>query len=109
MRVEPRIDLTEARRQAWTALESMQTELDLHDLSDAASTAEEVRSFIHRAIGLRFEMRFKWETEWWPIDAREVAETLAGYYYDYGMHSCLEQMREGKELASGLAVYRLRR
>jgi hypothetical protein len=54
-------------------------------------------------------MRFRWETRWWPIDAREVAETLAGYYPDYGMHSCLEQMREGKELASALALYRVRR
>ena len=87
----------------------MQTELEPVALHDAIPIAEEVRSFVHRAIGLRFEMRFKWELDWWPIDAREVAETLAGYYYDYGMHSCLEQMREGKELASGLAVFRLRR
>lgn len=86
----------------------MQTELQPHDLPDVEPAADEVTSFVHRAIGLRFEMRFKWEADWWPIDAREVAETLAGYYYDYGMHSCLEQMREGKELASGLAVYRLR-
>lgn len=86
----------------------MQSELELHDLTDAAPPAEEVMSFVHRAIGLRFEMRFKWEMDWWPIDAREVAETLAPYYVDYGMHSCLEQMREGKELASGLALYRLR-
>lgn len=87
----------------------MQTELESLDLHDTAAAAGEVTSFVHRAIGLRFEMRFKWETDWWPIDAREVAETLAAYYFDYGMHSCLEQMREGKELASGLALYRLRR
>ena len=85
----------------------MQTELEFRDKPEAQAS-EEVASFVHRAIGLRFEMRFKWEARWWPIDAREVAETLAGYYYDYGMHSCLEQMREGKELTSGLAVYRVR-
>jgi hypothetical protein len=54
-------------------------------------------------------MRFDGETEWWPIDARDVAETLAGYYQNYGMHSCLEQLREGKVLPSGLAFYRVRR
>jgi hypothetical protein len=86
----------------------MHIEIESRDRPDSAVTAE-VASFVRRAIGLRFEMRFKWESRWWPIDAREVAETLAGYYYDYGMHSCLEQMREGKELASGLALYRVRR
>jgi len=38
-----------------------------------------------------------------------VAETLAGYYYDYGMHCCLEMMREGKELPTALAIFRMRR
>ena len=79
------------------------------DSSEAEPTTTEVASFVRRAFGLRFEMRFEWETEWWPIDARDVAETLAGYYVNYGMHSCLEQMREGKELPSGLAYYRVRR
>jgi hypothetical protein len=68
----------------------------------------EVESFVRRAIGLRFEMRFKDEVKWWPTDAQEVAETLAGYYYDYGMHCCLEMMREGKELPTALAVFRMR-
>ena len=79
------------------------------DRAEATPATAEVVSFVRRAIGLRFEMRFDWETEWWPIDAREVAETLAGYYYNYGMHSCLEQLREGKELPTGLAFYRVRR
>jgi hypothetical protein len=74
----------------------------------AASTAE-VESFVRRALGIRFEMRFQGESQWWPVDSREVAETLAGYYYDYGMHSCLEMMREGKELATALAFFRVRR
>ena len=86
----------------------MQIEL-LRETSEAAPTTGEVATFVRRALGLRFEMRFDGETEWWPIDARDVAETLAGYYYNYGMHSCLEQMREGKELPSGLAFYRVRR
>jgi hypothetical protein len=68
-----------------------------------------VESFVRRAIDVRFEMRFKDESQWWPVDAREVAETLAGYYYDYGMHSCLEMMREGKELPTALAFFRVRR
>ena len=80
----------------------MQIELLTEPWEDASIPAE-VASFVRRALGLRFEMRFEGETEWWPIDAQDVAETLAGYYYNYGMHSCLEQMREGKELPSGLA------
>ena len=64
---------------------------------------------MRRALGLRFEMRFKDESRWWPVDTREVAETLAGYYYDYGMHSCLEMMREGRELPTALASFRVRR
>jgi len=79
------------------------------DRAEATPATAEVASFVRRAIGLRFEMRFDWETEWWPIDAREVAETLAGYYYNYDMLSCLEQLREGKELPTGLAFYRVRR
>jgi phage/plasmid-associated DNA primase len=79
------------------------------DSSKAALPSSEVASFVRRALGLHFEMRFEGEAEWWPVDAKDVAETLAGYYYNYGMHSCLEQMREGKELPSGLALYRVRR
>lgn len=86
----------------------MQIEL-LTESSEVASTPAEVASFVRRALGLRFEMRFEGETEWWPVDAQDVAETLAGYYYNYGMHSCLEQMREGKELPTGLAFYRVHR
>jgi hypothetical protein len=51
-------------------------------------------------------MRFEWEVDWWPIDAQEVAETLAGYHDS--LQRCLEELREGKELASGLAHYRVR-
>ena len=74
----------------------------------AESNTLEIDSFVRRAIGLRFEMRFKDEARWWPINAWEVGETLLGYYYDYGMHSCLEMMREGKELPTALAVFRIR-
>ena len=77
--------------------------------SELAASSSEVESFVRRAIGVRFEMRFKDEGQWWPVDAREVAETLAGYYYDYGMHSCLEMMREGRELPTALAFFRIRR
>ena len=76
--------------------------------SDSVSSTPEVDSFVRRSIGLRFEMRFKDETQWWPVNAWEVAETLAGYYYDYGLHSCLEMMREGKELPTALAIFRMR-
>jgi len=76
--------------------------------SESAANSPEVEAFVRRAIGVRFEMRFKGESQWWPVDAREVAETLAGYYYDYGMHSCLEMMREGKELPTALAFFRIR-
>jgi hypothetical protein len=69
----------------------------------------EVGSFVRRSIGVRFEMRFKEERQWWTVDAWDVAETLAGYYYDYGLHSCLEMMREGQELPTALAVFRVRR
>ena len=72
------------------------------------SNTREIDSFVRRAIGLRFEMRFKDEARWWPINAWEVGETLLGYYYDYGVHSCLEMMREGKELPTALAVFRIR-
>ena len=64
---------------------------------------------MRRAIGMRFEMRFKQESHWWPVSAWDVAETLAGYYYDYGMNCCLEMMREGKELPTALAIFRMRR
>ena len=72
-----------------------------------AAQDTEVARFVHRAFGLRFEMRFRWETKWWPIDAQQVGETLAGYYRS--TQSCLEQMSDGKELASGLAYFRVRR
>jgi hypothetical protein len=75
--------------------------------SELVPSMPEVDSFVRRSIGLRFEMRFKDETEWWPVNAWEVAETLAGYYYDYGLHSCLEMMREGKELPTALAIFRM--
>jgi hypothetical protein len=77
--------------------------------SDLMPSSPEVESFVRRAIGLHFEMRFKEEACWWPINAWEVGETLLGYYYDYGMHSCLEMLREGKELPTALAVFRIRR
>jgi hypothetical protein len=74
---------------------------------DAVAHASEVASFARRALGLRFEMRFEGEGAWWPVDARDVGETLLSYYDS--MHSALEQMREGKELPSGLAYFRVRR
>jgi hypothetical protein len=74
---------------------------------DPVAHAPEVASFVRRALGLRFEMRFEGEAAWWPVDAHEVGETLRGYYDS--MHSALEQMREGKELPSGLAYFRVRR
>ena len=77
--------------------------------SELAGNSPEVESFVRRAIDVRFEMRFKDESQWWAVDARDVAETLAGYYYDYGMHSCLEMMREGEELPTALAFFRIRR
>ena len=70
-------------------------------------SASEVVPFVRRAFGIRFEMRFEWEADWWPIDSQEVAETLAGYYYS--LQGCLEQMREGQELRSRLAYFRVRR
>jgi hypothetical protein len=70
-----------------------------------ATHVPDVAAFARRALGMRFEMRFQWETEWWPVDAQDVGLTLSGYYDS--MHSCLEQMREGKELPSGLAYFRV--
>jgi hypothetical protein len=32
--------------------------------------------------------RVKDELQWWPVNAWEATETLAGCYYDYGIHSC---------------------
>jgi hypothetical protein len=67
----------------------------------------EVTSFVDSALGVRFEMRFEWETRWWLVDAHEVAKTLVGNYND--LQNCLEQMCEGQELRSGLAHFRVRR
>jgi hypothetical protein len=82
----------------------MQIEVDVRE---PGADVREVATFVRRALGLQFEMRFDWETRWWPVDAQEVCETLLGYHDS--MYSCLEQMREGKELASGLAYFRVRR
>lgn len=76
--------------------------------SELISSTPEILSFVRRAIGLRFEMRFKEEHQWWPISAFDVAETLAGYYHDYGLQNCLEMMQEGGELPTALAVFRMR-
>jgi hypothetical protein len=70
-------------------------------------TGSEVTAFVRRACGIRFEMRFEWETQWWLVDAQEVCKTLAGYHND--LQNCLEQMREGQVLRSGLAHFRVRR
>ena len=64
-------------------------------------------SFVRCALGLRFEMRYDGEVDWWAIDAQDVAETLAGYYDS--LPSCLDQLREGRELRSPLAYFRVRR
>jgi hypothetical protein len=71
------------------------------------SSGSEVTAFVRRAFGVRFEMRFEWETQWWLVDAREVGNTLAGYHNN--LQGCLDQMREGQELRSGLAYFRVRR
>jgi hypothetical protein len=84
----------------------MQLEEEL-DVVDRVIVGLDVAAFVRHALGLAFEMRFHWETKWWPVDAQEVAQTLAGYYRS--MHSCLEEMREGKEFSSGLAYFRVRR
>lgn len=76
------------------------------DVVDRMAVAPDVAAFVRHALGLAFEMRFHWETKWWPVDAQEVGQTLAGYYRN--THICLEQMREGKELSSGLAFFRVR-
>jgi hypothetical protein len=76
------------------------------DVVDRMAVAPDVTAFVRRALGLTFEMRFHWEAKWWPVDAQEVGQTLAGYYRN--MHICLEQMREGKEFSSGLAFFRVR-
>jgi hypothetical protein len=68
--------------------------------------APDVIAFVRRAIALAFEMRFEWETKGWPVHVQEVAETLSGYYDS--MRDCLEQLREGQALRSGLAYYRVR-
>ena len=70
-------------------------------------SGSEVTAFVRRAFGIRFEMRFEWETQWWRVDAQEVGQTLAGYHTN--LQGCLEQMREGQELRSGLAYFRVRR
>jgi hypothetical protein len=49
-------------------------------------------------------MRFEWETRWWRVDAKEVGESLAGYYDN--LQRCLDQLREGRELKTGLAHFR---
>ena len=68
-------------------------------------SSAEVSAFIRRAFGIRFEMRYHWEAQWWPVDAQDVGETLASYYDN--LHSCLEQLREGRELRSDLASFRM--
>jgi len=70
-------------------------------------SGSEVTDFVRRAFGIRFEMRFEWETRWWLVDAQEVGKTLAAYHNN--LQGCLERMREGKELSSDLAYYRVRR
>ena len=70
-------------------------------------SGSEVTAFVRRAFGIRFEMRFEWETQWWRVDAQEVGKTLAGYRNN--LQGCLEQLLEGQELKSGLAYFRVRR
>ncbi|HSD43140.1 MAG TPA: hypothetical protein VLD36_14890 [Burkholderiales bacterium] len=76
-------------------------------LSRPRPIASEIISFVRRTLGIRFEMRFEWEAHWWPVDAQEVAETLSGYYDS--TERCFERLREGQELRSGLAYFRVRR
>ena len=77
------------------------------DVLARVAVAPEVATFVRRALGLAFEMRFHWETKWWPTDPHEVGQTLAGYYPS--MDRCLQALREGKELPSRLAHFRVRR
>ena len=84
------------------------TKPSMSTVSEQAPSPPEVDSFVRQALGFRFEMRFKDENRWWPVNVWEVGEALATYYYDYGMHSCLERMREGEELPTVLAVFRIR-
>lgn len=76
------------------------------DIAHQVRSGSEVTAFVRRALGIRFEMRFEWETQWWLVDAQEVGKTLASYHND--LQKCLEQMREGRELRSGLAHFRVR-
>lgn len=76
-------------------------------VSSRMPRGSQVPDFVRRALGLRFEMRFDWETDWWPINAQDIADTLYGYHES--LQRCLEALCEGDELASGLAHYRVRR
>jgi hypothetical protein len=73
-------------------------------VSRSTPNTPEIMSFVRGVFGVRFEMRFEWEADWWPTDAQEVAETLPGYYNNL-LHS-LEKLRGGDELRSGLAYLR---
>jgi hypothetical protein len=75
-------------------------------LEQSSGRSAEILTFVRGAFGLRFEMRFQWEAQWWPVDAQEVGETLASYYSC--LNNCLERLCEGNELHSGLACFRLR-
>jgi hypothetical protein len=77
------------------------------NLAHEIRTGSEVTAFVRCAFGIRFEMRFEWETRWWLVDAQEVGRALGGYHTN--LQSCLEEMRGGRELRSGLAHFRVRR
>jgi hypothetical protein len=49
--------------------------------SELTASSPEAASFVRRAIGMRFEMRFKQERQRWPVSAWDVAETLAGLWH----------------------------
>jgi hypothetical protein len=70
-------------------------------------SGSEVTAFVRRAFGIRFQMRYEWETQWWRVDVQEVGQTLAGYHDS--LQGCLAQLLEGQELRSGLAYFRVRR
>jgi hypothetical protein len=67
----------------------------------------QVASLACGAIGFRIEMRSQREAKWRPINSHQAGETLVGYWDS--MHNGVEQMREGKELPSGFAYFRVRR
>lgn len=75
--------------------------------SDAPAWNHEVQVFLSLAGSTKFEMRYLGEDRWYAAPADDVALTLAGYHGD--LQRCLDQMLNGEELASRLALFRVAR